>query len=67
MAGVSDKVINRALGHFEKISSDYANGVRKALKKIGYKVKQDKVLGFILCKKFSLKLQKIIKTIPSKV
>ncbi|WP_257617034.1 hypothetical protein [Campylobacter pinnipediorum] len=30
---MSDKVINRALGHFEKISSDYANGVRKALKK----------------------------------
>ncbi|AQW82089.1 catalase [Campylobacter pinnipediorum] len=33
MAGVSDEVVNRALGHFEKISSDYANGVRKALKK----------------------------------
>ncbi|WP_236845001.1 hypothetical protein [Campylobacter pinnipediorum] len=29
---MSDKVINRALGYFEKISSDYANGIRKALK-----------------------------------
>ena len=33
MCGVSDFIIERALGHFEKISSDYANGVRKALKK----------------------------------
>lgn len=33
MQGVSDFIVQRALGHFEKISSDYANGVRKALKK----------------------------------
>ncbi|RKO64196.1 catalase [Campylobacter sp. P255] len=31
MAGVDEKIIQRALGHFEKISSEYANGVKKAL------------------------------------
>ncbi len=31
MEGVEDKIIQRALGHFEKISPDYALGVKKAL------------------------------------
>ncbi len=33
MKGVDEKIITRALNHFEKISSDYANGVKKALGK----------------------------------
>ncbi|CAG9960303.1 catalase [Campylobacter lari] len=32
MNGVDEKIIARALSHFEKISSEYANGVKKALK-----------------------------------
>ncbi|EEU8400409.1 catalase [Campylobacter lari] len=32
MSGVDEKIIARALSHFEKISSEYANGVKKALK-----------------------------------
>ncbi|TXE83661.1 catalase [Campylobacter peloridis] len=32
MNGVDEKIIARALNHFEKISSEYANGVKKALK-----------------------------------
>ncbi|MCR8676976.1 catalase [Campylobacter sp. S4:11] len=32
MNGVEEKIIARALSHFEKISSEYANGVKKALK-----------------------------------
>lgn len=32
MSGVDEKIIQRALSHFEKISSEYANGVKKALK-----------------------------------
>ncbi|HEC1770386.1 TPA: catalase [Campylobacter lari] len=32
MSGVDKKIIDRALSHFEKISSEYANGVKKALK-----------------------------------
>ncbi|MCW0188814.1 catalase [Campylobacter lari] len=32
MSGVDEKIIARALNHFEKISSEYANGVKKALK-----------------------------------
>ncbi|HEC1790767.1 TPA: catalase [Campylobacter lari] len=32
MSGVDKKIIARALSHFEKISSEYANGVKKALK-----------------------------------
>lgn len=31
MDGVDKKIIDRALAHFEKISPDYANGVKKAL------------------------------------
>lgn len=31
MQGVEEKIINRALAHFEKISPEYANGVKKAL------------------------------------
>ncbi|EOV8885899.1 catalase [Campylobacter coli] len=33
MEGVEEKIITRALGHFEKISPDYAQGVKKALGK----------------------------------
>ncbi|EAL0523845.1 catalase [Campylobacter coli] len=33
MEGVEEKIITRALGHFEKISPDYAQGVKKALRK----------------------------------
>lgn len=33
MEGVDEKIIARALGHFEKISLDYLNGVKKALGK----------------------------------
>lgn len=33
MAGVSDFIIDRALDHFEKISADYAKGVRNELAK----------------------------------
>ena len=33
MDGVEQKIIDRALGLFEQISPEYANGVRKALKK----------------------------------
>ena len=32
MEGVSKEVIKRVLGHFEKISPDYAKGVENALK-----------------------------------
>ncbi|EAI4303878.1 catalase [Campylobacter lari] len=32
MSGVDEKIIARALSHFEKISSEYANGVKKTLK-----------------------------------
>ena len=32
MEGVSEAIKERAIGHFEKISADYANGVRAALK-----------------------------------
>ncbi|EGJ4815379.1 catalase [Campylobacter lari] len=32
MSGVDEKIIVRALSHFEKISSEYANGIKKALK-----------------------------------
>ncbi|ENQ6619561.1 catalase [Campylobacter lari] len=32
MNGVEEKIITRVLSHFEKISSEYANGVKKALK-----------------------------------
>jgi catalase len=32
MGGVPEEIIERALGHFEKISPDYAKGIRKALK-----------------------------------
>ncbi|MCV3381215.1 catalase [Campylobacter sp. IFREMER_LSEM_CL2127] len=32
MSGVDEKIIARALSHFEKISSEYANGIKKALK-----------------------------------
>ncbi|KAB0590701.1 catalase [Campylobacter lari] len=32
MSGVDEKIIVRALSHFEKISSEYANGVKKTLK-----------------------------------
>ncbi|EAK0804625.1 catalase [Campylobacter lari] len=32
MSGVDEKIIARALSHFGKISSEYANGVKKALK-----------------------------------
>lgn len=32
MEGVSDFIIERALSHFEKISAEYANGIRAALK-----------------------------------
>ncbi|EAK5889059.1 catalase [Campylobacter lari] len=32
MSGVDEKIIARALRHFEKISSEYANGVKKTLK-----------------------------------
>ena len=31
MDGVEKSIIDRALAHFEKISPDYANGVKKAL------------------------------------
>ncbi|HEB9334908.1 TPA: catalase [Campylobacter coli] len=31
MEGVEEKIIARALGHFEKISPDYAQGIKKAL------------------------------------
>ena len=33
MDGVEQKIIDRALGLFEQISPEYAEGVRKALKK----------------------------------
>ncbi|MBF7068252.1 catalase [Campylobacter volucris] len=33
MDKVEEKIIQRALDHFEKISTEYANGVKKALKK----------------------------------
>ncbi|MBZ7961396.1 catalase [Campylobacter molothri] len=33
MENVNEKIIDRALKHFEKISPEYANGVKKALKK----------------------------------
>ncbi len=33
MEGVEEKIIARALGHFEKISPDYAQGIKKALGK----------------------------------
>ncbi|EOA6122548.1 catalase [Campylobacter coli] len=33
MEGVEEKIITRALGHFEKISPDYAQGIKKALGK----------------------------------
>ncbi len=33
MEGVEEKIIQRALSHFEKISVAYANGVKKALNK----------------------------------
>ncbi|MCR6578815.1 catalase [Campylobacter insulaenigrae] len=33
MEGVDEKIIQRALNHFEKISNAYANGVKKALNK----------------------------------
>ncbi|EGK8090608.1 catalase [Campylobacter lari] len=32
MSGIDEKIIVRALSHFEKISSEYANGIKKALK-----------------------------------
>ncbi len=32
MSGVPEEIIELALGHFEKISPDYAKGIRKALK-----------------------------------
>lgn len=32
MAGVPDFIVERALGHFERIHPDYANGIREALK-----------------------------------
>jgi catalase len=32
MGGVPEEIIERALGHFEKINPDYAKGIRKALK-----------------------------------
>ncbi|EPI8309234.1 hypothetical protein ACS9KM_001411, partial [Campylobacter jejuni] len=31
--GVDEKLITRALEHFEKISPDYAKGIKKALEK----------------------------------
>jgi catalase len=34
MAGVPQNIIDRQLGHFEKVHPDYAEGVRKALAKI---------------------------------
>ena len=33
MDGVEQKIIDRALGLFEQINPEYAEGVRKALKK----------------------------------
>ncbi|MCX2683274.1 catalase [Campylobacter sp. MIT 21-1685] len=33
MEGVEQQIIDRALSHFEKISSEYSNGVKKALNK----------------------------------
>jgi len=32
MQGVPDEIVERQLGHFEKVHPDYAAGVRKALK-----------------------------------